>query len=191
MWHNATIFKSQSERTLSTPESHHSFGTVSHVTFIRPLIGCLFCYGCIRTLGYSRVLYSLHSWDAPPSLLLLPQELNTIEKPDPAVVTTALLSLPILPPLVSVCSGGPTTHSHTPHLPSSAVAINVNSVHHSEGKHRSVLASIAVFSLCASVCSYLLMPAAAGAERSAQTRSSRRNNSFSQPAVPSTSCKCL
>jgi hypothetical protein len=138
MWHKAAIFKSQSERTLSTPESHHSFGTVSHVTFIRPLIGCLFCYGCIRTLGYIRVLYSLHSWDAPPSLLLPPQELNTIEKPDPAVVTTALLSLPILP-LVSVCSGGPTTHSHTTHLPSSAVAINVNSVHHSEGKHRSVL----------------------------------------------------
>ncbi len=73
MWHSGAILMSQSERRLSTPESHHSFGTVSHVTFIRPLIGCFFSYGCIRRLGYIRELsspQSIESWDALPFLVI-------------------------------------------------------------------------------------------------------------------------
>ena len=57
MWYKGVIFKSQSERRLSTPESHHSFGTVSHITFIRPLIGCFFCIPHL----VSRVVVSLRT----------------------------------------------------------------------------------------------------------------------------------
>ena len=56
------LFKSQSERRLSTPESHHSFGTVSHVTFIRPLIGCFFCIPHL----VSRVVVFPYPFDCVP-----------------------------------------------------------------------------------------------------------------------------